>query len=40
MDMLGLRLQPGPAFRSVRLPIYRHRVRSKGLAETWPKLRG
>jgi hypothetical protein len=38
-DLLGLRLQPGPHFRRERLPIYRQRVRNKGWAETWPKLR-
>tara|TARA_R110002074_G_scaffold75049_7_gene171797 strand:- start:1350 stop:1919 length:570 start_codon:yes stop_codon:yes gene_type:complete len=38
-DLLGLRLQPGPAFRGNLLPVYRRRVRAKRWAETWPNLR-
>ncbi|MCA8927975.1 MAG: nucleotidyltransferase family protein [Alphaproteobacteria bacterium] len=38
-DLLGLRLQPGPMFRGERLGTYRQRVRAKGWADTWPKLR-
>jgi hypothetical protein len=38
-DLLGLRIQPGPMFRGSLLPVYRDRVRRKGWALTWPKLR-
>jgi len=38
-DLMGLRIQPGPMFRGGRLGIYRQRVRAKGWADTWPKLR-
>jgi len=38
-DLMGLRLQPGPMFRTDRRGIYRERVRAKRWAERWPRLR-
>lgn len=38
-DLMGLRMQPGPAFRGERLPVYRQRVQTKRWAASWPKLR-
>ena len=38
-DLTGLRVQPGPRFRTGLLPVYRARILEKGWPRQWPKLR-